>query len=343
MCRIILLLWVCLGTNSILYGQIKDLTAFDSAKSRLEDYLVQADDQMSRSGLLVRRSRTSFNKRDEELSVTEVYAVQLRDFRRKLGYASNQTTSFDSVYPTRSESFWLDGKLKCKNYLVNSESGNGTSVDVEQDLTKSDHVSRVRANMFGPLVDHFEIDPYGLPLNTNSITTGRLTRIDNAVRFWVTKSKFIQEKTHGEFQVSTWEVQPKGFLCEITFDNKCGGMPVLLRHFSVDARNRPTKEYLAETRTRWKKVSEDEDRWIPVSASINSTNQSFDINCTFEFEFISTDKLERVISSVDWERLFNDNKSYWFQTISSVLLPSEKGSPFGAKMELDIEKRRMNK
>ncbi|MEQ1830663.1 MAG: hypothetical protein ABL921_32225 [Pirellula sp.] len=86
----------------------------------------------------------------------------------------------------RTESMRLDGKIRCKAYLVNSYYANGQFINVEHDLTKTDAASRAVSNTFGPLVEHFEIDPYGLSLSHHTCITGTMSSMDNVIRFWVT-------------------------------------------------------------------------------------------------------------------------------------------------------------
>ncbi|MEQ1826887.1 MAG: hypothetical protein ABL921_13115 [Pirellula sp.] len=243
--------------------------------------------------------------------------LHVSDAQKKLKYTCNQRSEQENSFPNRSESFWLEGRLKMKSYGVRSPLANGFVLEVEQDPSKPDPI---KSNMFGPVVRHFEIDPYGLAISNHFSAAGTFSRIDNVIKYWITKCKCVKEEYNAGKLTSTWESQPHGFRSELLFDDEQGGMPVLMRYFSVDSQLRPTKEYLSETRTIWKKsISEDEELWVPIKIELISSHVSSDENCVYDIAWIANDELERVITSIDWKSLFDAKMAMWFQTVSSSL------------------------
>jgi hypothetical protein len=52
---------------------------------------------------------------------------------------------------------------------------------------------------------------------------------------------------------------------------------------------------------------------------MSSSHSGQEDKSVFEFESVPKDKLEKVVSSIDWKALFDAEKAMWYQTVASKL------------------------
>lgn len=299
-------------------AQVKDLTQFDSAKNRLDQYLIEADAIMDSRGLLFRLSQAD-SEESGLLELSEVAGIQFADAKKKVQYSCNQRSSPDTGMPQRSESLRFDGKLRAKMYLVNTEKSGGRSFDIERDLSKTDEESRHQSQLFGPMVEHMIIDPFGLPLRNVSEIRGTLSSVENTIRNWIVGWDFVdQESADGRLK-SRWISADKNYMSELVFDDRQGGMPVLMRSFGVDQKRKEKKDYIAETRTAWAPTTDGDDKWIPQKIRMTDSDNGGSRTLSFEFDFIEKDTFERILNVVEWKELFEGNNPKWHMTITNEI------------------------
>jgi len=311
-------------TAGIVWSQVNDISKFDTAKERIQNYLLEADGVMDSNGVIFQFSKADAEK-SGNLQLSETTIIQIANSRKKLQYSSNQTSLPNERMPDRSESLWFDGKLKCKGYLVSSpKSFGGEGTEIERDPSKTDEVSKRRANYFGPFVFHMYLDPYGLPLASVTGLAGTLTSVDNAVRTWVTKWDPVDEDYTGGRLVSRWISGNKNYVTELVFEDKQGGMPVMMRRFGVDRNLNQLKGYICETRTTWVKVT-DGDKWIPKKVTLTDDDQGGSRTINVDIDFIPTEKVDDVVTSVNWKELHEGINQRWYSTITERLRVDLKG------------------
>jgi hypothetical protein len=310
-------------TQSVVFGQVESLTKLDSAKKRLDEYLVRADDKSSLRGVFIRFSRcSSKNDRTEDVSLVEGATIQIRDDKRHVCYVCNQKSNPDMPKNERSESLTLEGKVRMKAYLVGSEFDSALTFNDEEGVSDEVKEQREQVGQIGFLSSHFEIDPLGLPICCNSALNGQLSSINNAIRFWVSKTNCIKEEYSTGKLVSIWEAKPSGYRCELTFDDEQGGMPVLLRYYKATKDQRPDGNFLLENRSKWKE--QEDGSWVPASIVVRNSNRASETEWVFDFEFVQTGTLKQVMSEIDWKRLFENKNASWYRDIVSIIRREEK-------------------
>jgi hypothetical protein len=300
---------------------IKDIDHVESAKQRLELYLEKAQGQSASHTIFFRVSEASYFKESDNLQILDTEGVVISDFKTKAFYSSNQETSDKNEYPRRSEMMRYKGKEKGKFYLAKSDEENGRVKEIPPD-EDGQRASVEKSGIFGAA--HTEIDPFGLPLTTALGAKSRHSDIDIVVGNWTTKCKLVGERTEKGFLRSDWVTKNGKNAMQLTFDNASGGMPVEAVFFTVDKDGRRTPEHFSQTRTSWSKT---EEHWYPKRIVSNSKNFGVERDFSVDIEILTTSQHKELIEKIQWEELFNGNRSDWFGSISKrvvELAPSKK-------------------
>jgi hypothetical protein len=289
-------------------AQIKGIEEIETAKERLSEYLSRADENSDLIGIAWRRSDTESYKPDDRLFLLERSGVSIKSEKRKLRYSMSQRIQADDTLTQRSEAVVFEGKMFGKYYPLNSKDSNGEIIRIEYDPTKIDWnnpSSRVKASMFGKLSDHFELDPFGMPLCKPSEIIGANSSMHNLVRFWIGHVDFVSEERKGSVLTSKWQSKLSDLYLE--FDDNQGGLPALLRSYGKG--NSKT----TETKITWAKYR-DEDRWVPKQASFASNDGIRSLSYKIDLEILPKEVTEKV-ANLDWAKLIQDKKASWINLV----------------------------
>lgn len=307
-----------------LIAQIASLESMESSQSRLDQYLMDADEEKRVECLVFRVSLMVISKApgSEEPLEIETTGVKFHDKGIGAQYSSNHVASSISPIPNRSEMFRLNGKEKSKQYGVSRENANGQEVDVEPDPSGKRAPAK---NAF-----HAELEGLVLPVSNPIAFEGRISNINEAVRYWVTNNKLQSEEKKGTKLVSRWLNSNQEIASEIVFDDLQGGMPVLMRDFTVDKQGKQIKEYFAETKTVWKKVSTEEeeskDFWVPSRLEGLYKVPSERRHYTVELEWIKPTRAKELFADLNWKVLFDTPKTNWFGNITKVIIEESQSA-----------------
>lgn len=150
------------------------------------------------------------------------------------------------------------------------------------------------------------------------------------MRYWVTNNKLQSEEKKGTKLVSRWLNSNQEIASEIVFDDLQGGMPVLMRDFTVDKQGKQIKEYFAETKTVWKKVSTEEeeskDFWVPSRLEGLYKVPSERRHYTVELEWIKPTRAKELFADLNWKVLFDTPKTNWFGNITKVIIEESQSA-----------------
>jgi hypothetical protein len=287
----------------------------------LEKYLSDADDGLGRENCVVFRiSLTNTDGTPGTTSQTETIGLQFNDFDNRIHYSSNHIATLGSTLPNRSEMFRVNGKEKGKLYGVGRENANGNVIEVkpEPDGTRADWTNS------GPFYHHTELDVFALPISNAIAVENRLSSLNASIRMWLTLFECSAEEEAGDKLKSLWISKRKDLAMELEFDRTQGGMPVLLRDFTIDSKGKQTKEYLSETRTKWKKLEGEKERWIPEVIESLYTTKAGHRSYITNIELIDAEKLDQWIANVNWKALFEERGTNWYGNISRLILEKHK-------------------
>ncbi len=179
-------------------------------------------------------------------------------------------------------------------------------------------------------VEHIEIEPFGLPIVDALGAKSRYSDIDFLTASWATKWKPIFEKSDRDILFSTWIHKNGRTSADLLFDDAMGGMPVVLRMFSLDASGKRTKDYYSETRTEWRKIG---DHWVPQRIVSLSNDKGFDSEFKVELEILPSSKHEDLIRKVEWDEFFQNEKSDWFGGITKSYMELRGSNVFNLKSD----------
>ncbi len=317
----VLVLFLVDAQRQSVCAQIGELTDIDGAKERLDKYLVDADDGMGPRGCLVFRIRLVTTSADSTGDITqqsETIGLQFYDSAKKVDYSSNHVSTEGSALPRRSELFRINGKEKGKIYGVGRENANGPVIEIEPDKDGS-RAGWNNASVLGGVV-HTELDAFSLPILNSMALEGRLSSINGAIRVWVTVFHLASEGVVAKKLGSRWVNKDKDLANELVFDEAQGGMPVATREYSIDANGKQTKEYLSETKTVWRKLKGDDERWVPERLESIYNDKSEHRNYTVDLDWIEIEKLDEWVSEVNWKTLFEEKGTNWYRNISRLIL-----------------------
>ena len=299
-----------IGWVSTAFGQVPDLSDFHSSEDILQNYLVEADECSSDRTLLFNIAETNHLKEQGDLVLRNTVGLWIVDSKKKISYSCNQLTS-DGGTARRSILFRLNGIEKGKIYPIAGDAPNGNATTIQPTPETGGRADEKRAGAFGD--SHTELDPLGLPLCNYMGIRNRNSYIDSMVKVWLTKWKMKSEVVEGNLRKSRWGASDKTIESEIVFDVRSGNMPVLLRMYSVDAKGKPTKDYLSETKTIWQQRKD--ARWIPKRIELKTNDVGRDREATVEISQLDNEKHDSLVGEIDWSRMHSDERKDWFKPV----------------------------
>ncbi len=298
---------------------MKDISTAVGASSRIQKYLLDADDFVDEFCVLYRRSTQVVAKEGgDKLTSISGLGLYLVSRKEKLRFVCTQQIKEGEAFPDRTELFGIAAKEQQRAFRVRNENSIGTSINIPWDSVTGRRAETNKAGIAG--VSCVEFDPYGNAVLGDALgNRQRNSRLDRAIQEWTTKWKLHEESENDGKLNSLWSSGKYGR--ELIFDEASGGLPVIARGFKYAdvEKTRRVKGELTEVKTSWK---QEEGRWTPVKTVLSETNPFYETVDILELECIAGERFEEIVRSVNWTKMYEDRRMNWFVTVSKAIADS---------------------
>lgn len=168
------------------------------------------------------------------------------------------------------------------------------------------------------LPTHTRYDPYGLPFAAIGNCRGKLTSLDSLAKLMMLDTKLLNE-VRLEHRLEA-KYTKNGFLRDLTFDERQGGMPTQMVDYLPFDKNRGGKDYYSRTNTVWKEVP-GTDTWLPQRVVVLSENRKREETVEIDFVWPTVKELEK-LHEIQWEKIADDSSAEWWQLVKASLTQS---------------------
>ncbi len=315
--RLLALAWVFAGNT--LLAQFESLAEKETAKDKLDNFFIQADNLSELFAVAFLRSTVTINQSNGSVTEATGSGLSVKSDEHRLKYFCLE---YDAVFkpPTRwrMESFVV-GKIERRRQTDGNKLREPAKVELDPEtgfrteLQKNDAFSSLGA----------EINPYGFILASRFPARGRNSAVEKVISTWITRLELKSESESKGRILSKWnsfgkEEQDVGRR-EIEFDSSVGFLPTACRLFLIDQSG---KKQVTGVKTSWEK--DKSERWRPIGCVVTDVLGPYTIEDSFLFSWVEPEQLKSLLSKGKWNEFISDNNSDWYRNFAEFVGESQK-------------------